>query len=159
MTYDHILCAISEEDSVYAIRVLNWLAVTTRPLCLEEVAEIVAIDIDREPAFEPDEVLEDPSDVLSICSSLISITMQESQPFQQVVVLAHYSVKEYLVSTQCRQGPAARYGMQEVALSIYFDGNPLIRALKNASGYQSWHGSRPSSGSVMQGWQEGKRIH
>jgi hypothetical protein len=102
MTYDRILCAISEEDSEYAIRVLRWLAVSARPLHLEEVAEIVAIDIDREPVFEPDEILEDPLDILSICSSLISITLQETPPFQQVVVLAHYSVKEYLVSVSCQ---------------------------------------------------------
>ncbi|KAJ4986108.1 pfs domain-containing protein [Stagonosporopsis vannaccii] len=102
-TYDRILSAISEEDSVYAIRALRWLAVSTRPLYLKEIAEVVAIDTDREPAFEHEEVLEDPSDILDICSSLVSVTKENTLSKKRVIVLAHYSVKEYLLSTRCLQ--------------------------------------------------------
>jgi DNA-binding transcriptional LysR family regulator len=62
-TYDRILSAISEEDFDYAIRILQWLTFSARPLSIEEVAEIVAIDGDRDPAFNQDEVLEDPLEV------------------------------------------------------------------------------------------------
>lgn len=110
-TYDLILCAISEEDSVYAIRALRWLAISARPLYLDELAEVVAINTDRESSFEDDEVLEDPSDILDICSSLVSATKENSWSKRQVVVLAHYSIKEYLLSTRCLQGPATRFSM------------------------------------------------
>ncbi len=134
-TYDRILCAIDERNSKYAVRVLLWLAFSSRQLSPEEISEAVAIDVERDPSFDMQEVLEDPLDVLKICPSLVTIannkldSMEES-PFRewmgeewtpwpkmvrQVVVLAHYSVKEYLTSERIRQGPAARYSMQDAA--------------------------------------------
>ncbi|RYN70166.1 hypothetical protein AA0117_g10718 [Alternaria alternata] len=116
-TYDRILTAISEEHSEYAMRILQWLTFSARPLSVEEVAEVVAIDVARDPAFDGDEVLEDPLEVLDICSSLVTITMNEadgrSRPAQRIVALAHYSVQEYLVSDRIRQGSAKQYSMQE----------------------------------------------
>ncbi|OBT61015.1 hypothetical protein VE03_09611 [Pseudogymnoascus sp. 23342-1-I1] len=127
-TYDRILCAINEEDSEYAVRILRWLAFSKRPLMVEEICEVVAIDTDRDPMFNKEEVLEDPSDVLDICSSLITITTSNSisevsslssefsyVPSGKVVVgLAHYSVKEYLLSTRSRQIRPEKYSIQEV---------------------------------------------
>ncbi|KAF1938815.1 HET-domain-containing protein [Clathrospora elynae] len=116
-TYDRILAAISEEDCVYAMRILQWLTFSARPLSVKEVAEIVAIDVARDPAFDRDEVLEDPLEALNICSSLVTITKNKadgtSGPAQQIIALAHYSVQEYLVSDRIRQGSAKQYSMQE----------------------------------------------
>ncbi|RYO14826.1 hypothetical protein AA0111_g11883 [Alternaria arborescens] len=118
-TYDRILTAISEEYAEYAMRILQWLTFSARPLSVEEVAEVVAIDVARDPAFDRDEVLEDPLEVLDICSSLVTITTNEvdrrSGSAQQIVALAHYSVQEYLVSDRIRQGLAKQYSMQEAA--------------------------------------------
>ncbi|RAR05617.1 HET-domain-containing protein [Stemphylium lycopersici] len=116
-TYDRILTAISEQHSDYAIRILQWLTFSARPLSVEEIAEVVAIDVARDPAFDRDEVLEDPLEVLDICSSLVTITMnevdRELESAQRTVALAHYSVQEYLVSDRIRQGSAKQYSMQE----------------------------------------------
>ncbi|KAH6875175.1 hypothetical protein BKA58DRAFT_418768 [Alternaria rosae] len=116
-TYDRILTAISEEDCVYAIRILQWLTFSTRPLSVREVAEVVAIDIAREPAFDRNEVLVDPLEALDICSSLVTVTENEaekrSRPANLIIALAHYSVQEYLVSDRIKQGPAKQYSMQE----------------------------------------------
>jgi len=116
-TYDRILSAISEEDSEYAIRILRWLAFSRRPLLVEEVSEIVAIDVERDPVFDCEEVLEDPLEALNICSSLVTIAMAEqngwAKPARPVIVLAHYSVEEYLISERSRQGRAARYCMHD----------------------------------------------
>ncbi|XP_014558237.1 hypothetical protein COCVIDRAFT_36442 [Bipolaris victoriae FI3] len=114
-TYDRILSAISEDDSRYAITILRWLTFAARPLSLGEVAEIVAINLDDEATFDRDEVLEDPLDVLNICSSMVTISTEESEtqgPAKQIVVLAHYSVKEYLISDRIQKGSAAHYSMQ-----------------------------------------------
>lgn len=110
-TYDCILSAISEEDSDYAMRILQWLAFSERPLSVEEIAEVVALDTAREPAFDRDEVLEDPLEVLNICSSLVTVTVVMTR---HIVALAHYSVQEYLVSYRIKQGPAKQYAMEEV---------------------------------------------
>ncbi|OCK76482.1 ankyrin, partial [Lepidopterella palustris CBS 459.81] len=122
-TYDRILSAIDKEDSEYAVRILRWLTFSSRPLLLEEISEIVAIDVKHDPVFNSEGVLEDPLEALDICSSLVTIaTIEESgrrgrnygsQSTRQVIVLAHYSVKEYLISERSRQGRAARYSMQE----------------------------------------------
>jgi hypothetical protein len=116
-TYDRILCAIREEYSEYAMRILQWLTFSARPLSIEEIAEVVAIDVARDPAFDRDEVLEDPLEALDICSSLVTITTNEAdgrlRPAQQIIALAHYSVQEYLMSDRIKQGPGKDYSMQE----------------------------------------------
>jgi hypothetical protein len=111
--YERILCAIDESDSQYATRILQWLAFSRRPLKIEEVSELVAINPKGNPAFEPDEVLEDPWEVLNICSSLVSIyTVDEHKEWYdyqsagEVVLSAHYSAKEYLISERCPQSQA-----------------------------------------------------
>ncbi|KAH8719160.1 hypothetical protein GQ44DRAFT_687973 [Phaeosphaeriaceae sp. PMI808] len=117
-TYDRILSAISEEYSEYAMRILQWLTFSARPLSVEEIAEAVAINVARDPAFDRDEVLEDPLEALTICSSLVTITTDEAEgrwkPAKQIIALAHYSVQEYLVSDRIKQGSAKQYSMQEV---------------------------------------------
>ncbi|RYN17037.1 hypothetical protein AA0119_g11495 [Alternaria tenuissima] len=118
-TYDRILTAISEEYAEYAMRILQWLTFSARPLSVEEIAEVVAIDVARDPAFDGDEVLEDPLEVLDICSSLVTITTNKADrrlgSAQRIVALAHYSVQEYLVSDRIRRGSAKQYSMQEAA--------------------------------------------
>jgi hypothetical protein len=116
-TYDRILSAISKEDCVYAMRILQWLTFSARPLSVTEVAEVVAIDVTRDLAFNRDEVLVDPLEALDICSSLVTIMKNEEDgrlgSTQQIIALAHYSVQEYLVSDRIRQGSAKQYSMQE----------------------------------------------
>jgi hypothetical protein len=117
-TYDRILTGIGEEYAEYAMRILQWLTFSARPLSVEEVAEVVAIDVTRDPAFDRDEVLEDPLEVLDICSSLVTITTNEadgrSGSTQRIVALAHYSVQEYFVSDRIKRGSAKQYSMQEI---------------------------------------------
>lgn len=73
-TYERILCSIRPEDVDYAVRILRWLAFSTRPLTLKEVSEAVAIDIERDPPFDKHEVFQDPLDILEVCQSLVTIT-------------------------------------------------------------------------------------
>jgi ankyrin repeat protein len=117
-TYERILCAISEEASEYALRILRWLTFSMRTLSLNEIAEVVAIDITRDPAFDRDEVLEDPLDALGICSSLVTIatvnTYKQGRYRElQTIVLAHYSVQEYLLSDRIKHGRAKQYSLRK----------------------------------------------
>ena len=115
-TYERILSTISEDESEYAFRILQWLAFAVRPLSVEEVAEVVAIDVTRVSAFDRDEVLEDPLEVLNICSGLVTMSTnsddREGQSTRQIITLAHYSVQEYLLSDRIRQSKARKYSMQ-----------------------------------------------
>jgi hypothetical protein len=118
-TYNHILSAISKANSQYAIPILQWLAFSAQPLSIGKVAKIVAINIKGKPRFNHKEVLKDPLNVLNICSSLITTTIDKgdgtSGSAKQVIVLIHYSIKEYLLSNRIKKGSAAHYSMQAAA--------------------------------------------
>ncbi|KAF2845553.1 hypothetical protein T440DRAFT_460188 [Plenodomus tracheiphilus IPT5] len=119
-TYDRILSSIAEPDAKYALRILQWLTFALRPLTVDEIAESVAIDDGRIPTFDREEVLEDPMDVLDICCSLVTIApatadTRPRNPPKHIVKLAHYSVKEYLLSEIIQKTSAARFGLQLVA--------------------------------------------
>jgi hypothetical protein len=88
------------------------LTFSSRPLSIHEVAEVVAIDVTREPAFDRDEVLEDPLDAMDVCSSLVTISEPDGARSGIIITLAHYSVHEYLVSDRIKQGRAKQYSMQ-----------------------------------------------
>jgi hypothetical protein len=133
-TYNRILGAIKESDIPYALRILRWLAFSSRPMLLAEVAEIAAIDANRCPAFDRDEVLEDPLEVLSICSSLVTVIASDKLDHYggsnvsdgesdvsggesdvsdgSILLLAHYSVKEYLVSQRILESKVRIYAME-----------------------------------------------
>ncbi|KAF2111820.1 hypothetical protein BDV96DRAFT_649794 [Lophiotrema nucula] len=119
-TYDRILSEIDRDYSEYALRILRWLSFVERPLSIREVTQVVAIDPERDPAFSEDEVFADPMWIFDICSSLVT-TKEELSPgcSKRVVVLAHYSVKEYLTSTNIRPDLAAEFTMRNFACNDF----------------------------------------
>ncbi|KAH0541723.1 hypothetical protein FGG08_003815 [Glutinoglossum americanum] len=97
-TYARILEQIEEEHSQNALKVLEWLAYSARPLQLKEVAEVITVDIEGNPRVGPERRCPEPLDIL-ICSSLVTLTTNGE------VRLAHFSVKEYLASKRIQDGP------------------------------------------------------
>ena len=76
-TYARILCKIDKQYNqykMYILRVLQWLACSAQSLQLEELAEIFAIDINETPRFDPERRLPEPRDILTLCSSLITLS-------------------------------------------------------------------------------------
>src|SRR5580704_17268084 len=71
-TYDRILSNIEEEYKEEAFRVPQWLVFSARPVTVEEVVEVLATDLDT--AFDPQQRLPVPRDILTICSSLVTIS-------------------------------------------------------------------------------------
>lgn len=81
-----MLCQIDEDHAEDALKVLQWLAFSARPLALEEVAEATAISMDDLPRFDPENRLRHPTDILAICSSLISVsTRPTSSAFESLI--------------------------------------------------------------------------
>ena len=97
-TYDRILQSITHGRQEFAQHLFQCLAVSFRPLCVEELADVLAIEFEAgaTPQYHKDYRVESPEEeVLSICSSLITIIDVAGS---RVVRFSHFSVKEYLTS-------------------------------------------------------------
>jgi ankyrin repeat protein len=60
--------------------------------------DAIATNPDEGPSFDPKNRMPIPRDVLRICSSLVVVRHSKNSPDQENVQLAHFSVKEYLIS-------------------------------------------------------------
>ena len=113
-TYERVLRSINKANRGHALRLLQCVTVAVRPLRVEELAEVLAVDFDAVrnggiPNLKPDWRWSDQHQaVLSTCSSLIAIVDDGSS---QVVQFSHFSVKEFLTSDRlaCSSGDISRY--------------------------------------------------
>ena len=108
-TYERTLEDLNEENWGYAHRLFQCIAVASRPLRVEELAEILAIDF--EAAGTPTLVAvwrpENPANaVLSTCSSLVAFATVDGS---RVVQFSHFSVQEFLMSSRLASGQVSRY--------------------------------------------------
>lgn len=94
-TYTRIISRIPKEHNAYAVRILQFLTFSERPLSIEEMVDAVAVDTDAEPHFNPSDRMPDPQEISHYCSSLVAVVSTESG---DVLQLSHFSVKEYLTS-------------------------------------------------------------
>jgi hypothetical protein len=103
-TYERILKEISKPNQEHARRLLHCLATAVRPLRVEEVAEILAIDFNTEgiPKLNPDWRWENPEEaVMSACSGLVIIVKDGDS---RVVQFSHFTLKEFLTSDRLAFG-------------------------------------------------------
>ena len=97
-TYERLLQGIPEEKQQSAHRLFLCLVAAMRPLSVEELAEIFAINFESysAPKLVVDQRPENPEeDILSTCPSLITITENEGS---KIVQFPPLSVKEFLTS-------------------------------------------------------------
>src|SRR5580693_3403501 len=96
-TYKRILKDINNANWGHAYRLLQCLAVASRPLRVEELAELIAFDFTGGiPKLIADWHWEDREEaVLSACSSLVSVINDKGS---RVVQFSHFSVKEFMTS-------------------------------------------------------------
>ncbi len=104
-TYTRILDKIPEDYIEDVRRILSCLICSFHPLAVEEIADTVAIVADGEVFYSLENRLSEPRDVLSICSGLVTTATSTRLTwlgFQHLPIeelrLAHFSVKEFLVS-------------------------------------------------------------
>ncbi|KAH9969671.1 hypothetical protein BC827DRAFT_22763 [Russula dissimulans] len=113
-TYERILRDINKANREHARRLLQCLTVAIRPLGVEELAEVLAVDFDAAlrggiPKLNRDWRWSNQHQaVLSTCSSLIAIVDNGDS---QVVQFSHFSVKEFLTSDRLAgsSGDVSRY--------------------------------------------------
>ena len=89
-TYDQILNRISPANASHVMKLLLWLAFAEKPLDIDYLAVIVEFDLDKK-SFDPMAKLSAPTDILRICSSLVT------EMGNNTVKLAHASVKDYVL--------------------------------------------------------------
>lgn len=120
-TYDRVLSAIHDEYSDEVKLALYWLAFSARPITVAELAEACSIRIghNAEPSLE-DGGYEAITGLLDFISSFVLLEKQDdmeaiteaSWPRKFVIAsyrhvrLAHFSVKEYLISDRLRDREA-----------------------------------------------------
>jgi hypothetical protein len=95
-----MLREIKKPNRDHARRVLQCLVAAIRPLRVEELAEVLAVDFDDAgvPKLKPNWRWEDQEQaLLTSCSSLITIVDTGDS---RVVQFSHFSVKEYLTSAR-----------------------------------------------------------
>ena len=122
-TYERVLKEIKKPNRVHALRLLQCLVVAIRPLRVEELAEVLAVDFGDEdgiPKLNPNWRWGDEEQaILTSCSSLIAIVEHdvgsdvenEARKQSRIVQFSHFSVKEYLTSDRLAtsSGDISRY--------------------------------------------------
>lgn len=97
-------------------------------LCLTEIAETLAIDVDAQdwPHYDPDLQFFDMREIVNVCSSLVTTVemssdhLNSSSVITEVYVkLAHSSVKEFLMSESIRTGVCSRFALEEDLAHLY----------------------------------------
>ena len=109
-TYERTLRQINKADWEFAHRLFQFVAVASRPLRVEELADLLAFDFRAGPIpkFHEGWRRGDPVDVvLSTCSSLLAtvddhhFSQDDRQYYSgKFVQFSHFSVKEYLMSSR-----------------------------------------------------------
>lgn len=116
--YTEALCQINKDYSGLVSMVLQWLTYSTRPLSIEELAEIATVDLASTTRYDPDRRFLDPRDILGLCPRIFVTTTPMNPGLDslegvkhQQIRLAHFSVKQYLTSSQVQSGPASQYAI------------------------------------------------
>ena len=114
-TYERILSKLDEEYYEYALKIFQWLCFSMRPMRIDEMVEVLAIDSTDDFCFRPEQRLPDPCDILIICSTLVNVTTTAAEDAStqstetEELRLAHFSVKEYLISNSLAKPSIHRY--------------------------------------------------
>ena len=74
--YERIISGIHKKYREDALKILQWLSFSARPLKLDEVAQVVGVvpDLVQGLRFMPSRVFPDPRSILMICSNLVTET-------------------------------------------------------------------------------------
>jgi hypothetical protein len=74
-TYDRILRSIPSQDQKDVHSIIQMLAISYRPLTLDQVAEALLIDFESETVNRGEAGILDKYDILKMCSSLVAVSL------------------------------------------------------------------------------------
>lgn len=109
-TYENILQKV-DPGSVKVVRqTLQWLVCDVSTFTLAELYECLAIEQDMD-CIDEEAQLSSPMDIYDLCGSLIAFTPEGE------VLLAHLSVKDYLLSDSINHGKASAFALSEADIN------------------------------------------
>ncbi|KKP06190.1 hypothetical protein THAR02_01703 [Trichoderma harzianum] len=111
-TYDRMLQGIDDRYRKPVANSLKWLAFSVQPLTVDELAEIFIMHPYDAVVIDNTERLFATRDVLIYFSGLIVEN-------QETVRLAHFSIKEYLVSSRIRQHFTSTFSFSDIDAHLF----------------------------------------
>lgn len=120
-TYDRLFLSLDVKFRSHVINCLKWLAFSNRVLELEQLAEIFILRPRHALALDDSERLFDPKDVLKYLSGLVVVFQVDRGRYEKdtCIRLAHFSVKEYLISSRICEGPAKAFAFGEINAHLH----------------------------------------
>jgi hypothetical protein len=147
-TYERILTNIDESYAPDVRKLLQFLAFSPRAMNLMELVEVLAVDMDgEEPRFDPENRIPDPKDILTMCSTLVTTVdiigyaaTDRRLETWATVRLAHFSVKEYLLSERIKSSKASIYSIDPISGNLFIAQTYLVYLLGNqfSEGHCAW---------------------
>ena len=144
-TYARILQRIDDAgDSEYVASIMQWLAYSTRPMSLVEIAEVMTVDTKGDPRVDVERRFEDPQDLLRICSGLVTTVHQrmfpdlmtigageeeEILPLAEILQFAHFSVLEYMRSPRLHGEPGKKFAIHGENAHVFISETCMIYLL------------------------------
>ncbi len=120
-TYARVLKAI-DDDGNYAqvFKILRLLVGSNEPITIAEAAETIPIELDMTPQVDLERRLVDSDDVLSMCSALVVLeTQRVDTDGKRVLRLAHFSIREYLLSTRIHESTMSHWQMDTISCHLF----------------------------------------
>ncbi|CZR42829.1 uncharacterized protein FPRO_10132 [Fusarium proliferatum ET1] len=125
-TYNRLLLGLNRKLKRQVLGSLKWLALSRRPLRLNEFAEIFIFRPETVTKIDESERLFDPRAVLKYFPSLVTTETKygrndETYLYENItyVRLAHFTLKEYLVSERIEQNKAQKFYFTEANAHLH----------------------------------------
>jgi hypothetical protein len=147
-----MIASIPTELKTDAIRLLQFLVHSKRPLKLAEAKEIIATQIENEShGLDTKRRLFCDTDVLDYCPSLVTVVHAADKELH----LAHFSVKEYLVREDPFELTTASMSITRTCLTYLTD---IIVAIERSRGIFRRQDEQRKSGQAMLRWLRLRKI-
>ncbi len=101
-TYSRIVTSLPKAYLQKARRLLQFLVFSERPLRIDEAVDVLAVDSTQQPRFCPKNRIAKPEEITAYCGSFVIIVRQDDneKEAKSELQLAHFSVKEYFLSSE-----------------------------------------------------------
>ncbi|KAL8991563.1 MAG: hypothetical protein Q9169_007837 [Polycauliona sp. 2 TL-2023] len=121
-TYARILKIIDDEGNhAQVFQILQLLVGSNEPVTICQAAETITIDLNKTPQVDLDRRLVDLEDAVSMWSSLITLEKREDDTDvrDRVLRLAHFSIREYLLSTRIQKSTVSHWAMDAISTHLF----------------------------------------
>jgi hypothetical protein len=101
-TYNRMLQSIHLQAQDQAVTALHWMLSASRPLQLEELGEVIALNTEDDAILDQDDRLSSSKDALNFLPGLVTSNLTEAT--KEIVTFSHFTVREYVSSGLIKVG-------------------------------------------------------